>query len=146
MPRVTTLRRCSSAASAGVNDSQTSASIRVSALPGSPDGKVPVPATCRSPSSPLPAIARAASTGSDGSPAAGGDVDRLHHSGGGRRLRRLRERERDVERGHGVALLEHPFTGRGRRVEDHPRGHAVADHRAAALLRPDQADPRAWPS
>jgi uncharacterized lipoprotein YmbA len=58
MPRVTTLRRCSVALSAGAKDSQTSASISVSALPGRPEGKVPVPATWRSPSRPWPASAR----------------------------------------------------------------------------------------
>ena len=41
MPRVTTLRRCSSGSSGGSNDSHTSASIIVSALPGCPTG------TCR---------------------------------------------------------------------------------------------------
>ena len=45
MPRVTRLRRCSSGPSAGVNDSQTSASIRVSALPGDAGGKRSVAAS-----------------------------------------------------------------------------------------------------
>ena len=71
MPRVTTLRRCSFGASGGSNDSHTSASISVSALPGRPDGKVPVPTTCRSPSSPRPVRARARRSDCAGSPAAG---------------------------------------------------------------------------
>ena len=70
MPRVTTFRRCSLGVSGGSNDSHTSDSIIVSALPGLPDGKVPVPATCRSPSSPSPAIARAVCNTSAGSAAA----------------------------------------------------------------------------
>ena len=40
-------------------------------LPGVPDGKVPVPSTCRSPSNPCPAMARAASSTPAGSPARG---------------------------------------------------------------------------
>src|SRR4051812_36362646 len=71
MPPVTMLRRCSSAASGGENDAQTSASISVSALPGRPDGNVPRPSTCRSPSSPRPGMARTVSSGADAAPAAG---------------------------------------------------------------------------
>ncbi len=71
MPRVTRLRRCSSGPSGGSNDSHTSASTSVSALPGTPEGNVPAPATCRSPASPRPASARTTSTCCTRSPAAG---------------------------------------------------------------------------
>ena len=71
MPRVTRLRRCSGADSGGLKDAQTSASISVSALPGRRDGKVPVPATWRSPSRPCPAIARTSGSENASAPAAG---------------------------------------------------------------------------
>jgi hypothetical protein len=69
MPRVTRFRRCSSGRKGGSNDSQTSASMSVSALPETPEGKVPRPVTCRSPSRPLPAIAVTDSGFATGSPA-----------------------------------------------------------------------------
>ena len=144
IPRVTTFRRWSEGPSGGSNDSHTSASIRVRALPGGPDGNVPWPVTCRSPSKSAPGQRAGLLEQPGGLTRGHGDRQHLDGPRAGRGGRTRRQGQRDVRGRHEESLLEigrlHGGTAGG--IPHHARGHAEHHHEPAAGPRDPRTRPR----
>ena len=133
----------------GWKDSQTSASMRVSALPGSPEGKVPVPVTWRSPARRRPVSACTAGQAQGWFARGCGDPDPFDRAVRDGSARRAWEGERDVGGSDDEPVLD-PVAAHLRVVcgiPGNPGGDAVHDDIAGlpACGRADPGEPGSRP-